>query len=355
MVALRCDLLYNHAVDDSASEKDRMDKENLQQAEEELAKSTNRAKVLRRTWCIALLATISCGLWGSAIPCIKLGYAWLAIPSSSVPSELLFAGLRFFLAGVLTILFASIGSRRIPRVVRTNWHMIVKLALAQTVVQYTFFYIGVSHASGITGTLVNASSTFLSILVAALVFRQERLTARKVLGCAIGFAGVVLVNLDGATGGTLSFTGEGFILISSLSYAFSSALIHSFGRNEDPVALSGYQFMLGGAILIAVSLALGGSLPQVTPEGVAMLIYLAFVSGVAYSLWSLMLACNPPSKVVIFGFINPVFGVILSSVILNEAAAIPWPLVVLALILVCAGIMIVNMQPTGARAAQESH
>lgn len=315
-------------------------------------KPAGGSRALRSTWCIALLATISCGLWGSAIPCIKLGYAWLAIPPSSVPSELLFAGLRFFLAGALTILFAAIGRRRLPRVARADWHMVAKLALAQTVVQYVFFYIGVSHASGITGTLVNASSTFLSILVAALVFRQEDLTARKVLGCAIGFAGVVLVNLDGATGGALSFTGEGFILISSLSYAVSSALIHSFGRSEDPVALSGYQFMLGGAVLTAASLALGGSLPRVTPAGVAMLIYLALVSGVAYSLWSLMLACNPPSRVVIFGFINPVFGVILSSVILNEAAAIPWPLVAVALVLVCAGIVVVNMPPTGARAAR---
>lgn len=110
--------------------------------------------------------------------------------------------------------------------------------------QYAFFYIGVSNASGVRGSIVNAMNTFLCVLMAALVFRQERLTARKVLGCAIGFAGVVIVNLTGGdSGGAVTLTGEGFILIAAVSYAVSSALIHTYSQREDPVALSGYQFI----------------------------------------------------------------------------------------------------------------
>ena len=69
---------------------------------------------------------------------------------------------------------ASIAERRLPRVSRAGWPLVVKLALAQTIVQYAFFYVGVSHASGVRGSIVNATSTFLCVLVAALVFRQER-------------------------------------------------------------------------------------------------------------------------------------------------------------------------------------
>ena len=97
---------------------------------------------------------------------------------------------------------------------------------------------------GVRGSIVNAMNTFLCVLMAALVFRQERLTARKVLGCAIGFAGVVIVNLTGGdSGGAVTLTGEGFILIAAVSYAVSSALIHTYSQREDPVALSGYQFI----------------------------------------------------------------------------------------------------------------
>lgn len=199
---------------------------------------------LTRTWCVAALALICCALWGSAIPCIKIGYELLGIQNGDVPSELLFAGVRFMLAGAIALAAAVITRRRLPRVSRTGWPLVIRLSLAQTIVQYAFFYIGVSNASGARGSIVNAMNTFLCVLMAALVFRQERLTARKVLGCAIGFAGVVIVNLTGGdSGGAVTLTGEGFILIAAVSYAVSSALIHTYSQREDPVALSGYQFI----------------------------------------------------------------------------------------------------------------
>lgn len=195
---------------------------------------------LTRTWCVAALALICCALWGSAIPCIKIGYELLGIQNGDVPSEFLFAGVRFMLAGAIALAAAVITRRRLPRVSRTGWPLVIRLSLAQTIVQYAFFYIGVSSASGVRGSIVNAMNTFLCVLMAALVFRQERLTARKVLGCAIGFAGVVIVNLTGGdSGGAVTLTGEGFILIA----AVSSALIHTYSQREDPVALSGYQFI----------------------------------------------------------------------------------------------------------------
>ena len=152
---------------------------------------------LTRTWCVAALALICCALWGSAIPCIKIGYELLGIQNGDVPSEFLFAGVRFMLAGAIALAAAVITRRRLPRVSRTGWPLVIRLSLAQTIVQYAFFYIGVSNASGVRGSIVNAMNTFPCVLMAALVFRQERPTARKVLGCAIGFAGVVIVNLTG--------------------------------------------------------------------------------------------------------------------------------------------------------------
>ena len=312
--------------------------------------ATTERPLLTRTWCVALLAMVSCGLWGSAIPCIKIGYELLGIASADVPSELLFAGLRFMLAGIIAIAAASVAERRFICVKPSSAGMVVRLSLAQTIVQYAFFYIGVSHASGVKGTIVNASSTFLTILLATLIFRQERLTGRKLVGCLVGFAGVILVNLTGDLGGAMSVTGEGFILIASLSYAVSSSLIRVYSQHENPVALSGYQFLLGGTVLAAAGFALGGRFAQVTPAGLGMLFYLACVSGIAYSLWSILLKHNPTSRVAIFGFMNPIFGVVLSSVLLGEAGALPWLQTLVALALITAGIIIVNRTPVGERA-----
>lgn len=104
--------------------------------------ATTTRPLLTRTWCVCLLAMVSCGLWGSAIPCIKIGYQLLGIESVDVPSEFLFAGLRFMLAGAIAIAAASIAERRLVRVKRSSLGMVARLSLAQTIVQYAFFYIG---------------------------------------------------------------------------------------------------------------------------------------------------------------------------------------------------------------------
>ena len=126
------------------------------------------------------------------------------------------------------------------------------LSLAQTIIQYFFFYIGLANTTGVKSSIINASSTFFAILMSSLLFRYEKLTRVKLLGCAAGFAGVILINL---AGGSFDFhmklTGEGFILIAALSYALSSVLVKKFSARENPVMLSGWQFILGGLILAA--------------------------------------------------------------------------------------------------------
>lgn len=92
---------------------------------------------------------------------------------------------------------------------------------------------------------------------------------------------------------------------------------------------------------------MGGRLEVITPAGIAMLLYLAVISAVAYSLWGILLKYNPVSRVTVFGFMNPVFGVILSAIFLKESDNVGI-ICVVALALVCAGIYIVNKkQNTG--------
>lgn len=305
-------------------------------------RASGRSDFFTTTPGVLLGALTACLLWGSAFPAIKVGYRLFGIAAGDVPSQLVFAGARFFLAGVLVIAVMSLALKRplLPR--KSSIRPIVILSLFQTTLQYLFFYPGLSRAAGVSSSIMQASSTFLAILLGALVFRQERLTARKIAGCLVGFAGVVLVSLGGAGGISFTPTGEGFILLSALAGAISTCLIRVFSAHEDPVMLSGWQFMLGGATLLVAGLATGGALQPKEPAALALLVYMAFISACAYSIWSMLLKKNPISRVAIFGFCNPVFGVVLSAIILNEATLIePW-CYALALVLVSAGIIIVN-------------
>ena len=105
--------------------------------------------------------------------------------------------------------------------------------------------------------------------------------------------------------------------------------------------LSGYQFTLGGMIMIIIGLAMGGRIHTVSIPALILLIYMGLISAVAYTLWGILLKYNPVSKVSIFGFTNPVFGVILSAIILREGNTFGGKDLI-ALVLVSIGILVVN-------------
>ena len=303
----------------------------------------NKSNRLTNPLIVCLLAVFACILWGSAFPTIKLGYEFFQISADQVGSVLLFAGMRFTLAGILTVLFGSIFAKKLLIPKKENWFTAFKLCLLQTVAQYIFFYIGLANTSGVKSSIINASNTFMAILIPSLFFKMERLTRNKILGCLIGFAGVVLINLNGASiDMTMKLTGEGFIFFSAISYALASVLIKNYSKDENPVVLSGYQFLFGGIVLMLIGFLGNGRITTVTPSGILVLLHLSLVSAVAYTIWAVLLKHNPVSKVSIYGFMTPVCGVLLSAVLLSETSQAFGITGFISLILVCGGIYLVN-------------
>lgn len=298
---------------------------------------------MQKTAVVWLGALLCCALWGSAFPVVKIGYQLFEIVAEDTASQILFAGCRFTLAGILAIMIGSILSRQVLHPTKEGLGRVVWLSLLQTVLQYLFFYVGLAHTSGVKASIIEAVNVFVAILVASLLFHQEKLTFMKMAGCAVGFAGVILINLNGMNF-EMSLQGEGFIFLSTVAYAFSSVFMKRFSVKDNPVMLSGYQFVTGGIIMIIVGAAMGGHIYVTSGKAILLLLYLAMLSAVAYSVWGVLLKYNPVSKVAVFGFMNPVFGVILSALLLHESDQAGGLVSILSLILVCIGIYAVNRQ-----------
>ncbi len=299
--------------------------------------------ILKNKIVVCGLAILCCLLWGSAFPSIKIGYRLFEIGAGDSMSQILFAGIRFFLAGILAIIFGSLLQKKVLYPKKQSWGMVCKLSIFQTILQYFFFYMGLAHASGVKSSIINGMSTFFAILMASLVRKQEKLTTNKMVGCVLGAIGVILVSLAGGDiGSGFALSGEGFILVASVSYAISSVLIKEYSLNENPVTLSGYQFIIGGLVMIIVGLLAGGRLHMISTAGIPLIIYMALISSVAYSIWGVLLKYNPVSSVTIYGFTNPIFGALLSAVFLSEWQTITVKYLI-ALALVSLGIFIVNM------------
>lgn len=305
--------------------------------------SSNARSLFARTPVLFLCALLSCALWGSAIPVIKRSYQLFSIDTSNPGSLLLFAGVRFALAGLMVLAVGSIaeGKPLLPR--KNDWGRILLISAFQTVIQYLLYYIALTRTTGVTASILVGTNTFFSILLSTLIFRMERLTTPKALGCLVGFAGVVLAQLGDGAQFTFSLGGEGLMLLSAFSGAVAAVLIGRYSDRTSPVTLSGWQFFLGGIVLTLAGAALGGQWGAVSPASIATLLYLAFVSAMAYTLWGCLLKHNPVSRVTVFGFLTPVFGVLISAALLGESALSVRA--VLGLALVCLGIFTVNRAP----------
>ncbi|NQE63932.1 Permease of the drug/metabolite transporter (DMT) superfamily [Caulobacter sp. RHG1] len=286
------------------------------------------------------MAVLCCFLWGSAFPAIKGGYALLHVAKSDTAAQMLFAGWRFLAAGLILLVLAAVGRKAlIPP--RDQIAKVVGLGVFQTTLQYVFFYVGLAHATGVKSSIMNATGAFFGVILAHFLYANDRLNRRKVLGCLLGFAGVVVVNLGGK-GLDFDFTllGEGFVVIAAFVLAAASIWGKTISQKMDPMVMTGWQLGIGGLGLLAIGYVGGGALHGFDIRSLGLLAYMAALSAAAFALWSLLLKHNPVGLLAVFNFLIPVFGVLLSALFLHEPV-LAWKNAA-ALVLVCGGIWLVT-------------
>ncbi|MBR1572105.1 MAG: DMT family transporter [Lachnospiraceae bacterium] len=319
----------------------------------------NRELLWKSTVVVLLCATLCCFLWGSAFPGIKYGYGLFDIASDNTGLQIMFAGLRFSLAGMLVIVIGSIMNRRVLLPKRESVLKIFHLSLLQTTGQYFFFYVGLAKTTGVKSSIIQATNVFIALFVAVIIYKQEKLGKNKIIGSIIGFIGVVIIEVWGQNvtydNGSVVGVGEICVILSTVAYAFSSVYIKKYSKDEMPMILSGYQFVVGGITLFVLGLMWSGFAPGETDiaynlklltvgmtrmANIIIVVYLAAVSAIAYTLWGTLLKYNSVSKISVFGFLTPVFGVILSAATLGEAQTMNMAATAVALILVSIGTLL---------------
>lgn len=310
----------------------------------ETAGPRDSARFFSQPKVLIILATVCCLLWGSSYPAIKIGYALLGIAQNDIPSKLVFAGYRFVLAGLFLLILAALAKKPIFNLHRRNAGQLMLLGFTQTAIQYVFFYIGLAYTTGVRSSILNATTTFFSVLLAHFIYKNDKISPRKAAGCLLGFAGVAVVNVgDGMLDFAFTLRGEGFIVIAAFVLSAASIYGKRISQGMDVMVMTGYQLGFGGVVLLVAGYATGGTLREFTPGSAALLGYLAILSAVAFTLWSLLLKYNQVGRVSVFSFLVPVFGTGLSAMCLNENIMELKNLV--ALVLVCGGIWLVTRSP----------
>ena len=285
-------------------------------------------------------------LWGTAFPFIKRGYAAFAIADGDVGAMLLFAGLRFTLAGAMVLAFLCVREKRFVPVGKADAGAAALLGAVQTFGQYLFTYAGIGLTTGANTSIITACASFLTVLGAALLLKSDRLSVWKILGCALGFGGVLVMN--GGGGLALdTLLGDSLIFMSTVFAAAGNLIAKKLTPGRSPVKLTAYQLLCGGLALTVAGMLCGGRLNLTSTDGLLILLWLAFVSAAAFTVWTALLKFHPASNISVFNLLVPVFGTFLSGMLLGENVFRAE--IFLSLALIAAGIVAVNVSKEGKR------
>ena len=263
-----------------------------------------------------LLGVIVCIFWGSNYPFIKMSYSAFAIDSSSIPAIMLMAGMRFLVCGIAFITILGTKEKKLKLPDKTNILPILAIGMITIVIHYTLTYAGISMCESSKSSILKQIG-YLFISCFAFVFvKSDKFTFGKLIGGILGFLGIIAVNMNGLN---LSFgVGELFILLASLFSATGTIVSKYVFKYHEPVFCTAYSQFIGGVILIVAGLVMGGRFGRVGIDSVAILLYICFSSVVAYSIWNTLIKYNDISKMSIIKYLEPLFGVIFSGIILGE-------------------------------------
>lgn len=299
-------------------------------------------KFYRHPAAIFILATLSCLLWGSAFPSLKVSYAALDIGSAGYAVKLQFAGYRFFLAAVYLLVFV-VATKRSLKIDASVIKSLIVLGLVQTSLQYLFFYNGLANTTGVKGSIMTSLGTFFSIVLPHFYYANDKMTKQKWAGLSLGFLGVIYINISkGPITGGFSFLGEGLLIMAALTGAVSSIMAKELSTRMDTVVMTCYQMFIGATAMIVFSwLNLGGNVIHMTPSLLPVFLHLALISSAGFGIWFTLLSKNTISRVSIYKFQIPIWGSMLSALIIpGETLSSE---TILSLVLVSSGIFLVNM------------
>lgn len=288
-----------------------------------------------------IIATLLCMfLWGSLFPCIKIGYQNFAVDTSSVPSILLFAGVRFIICGIIIIIIASVKDKKIVAVEKGSIVPILLIGLFSIVLHYSLQYIGLSSTGGGKCAMLKQVGSIIVACFGFLFDKNDKFSIKKLLGGVLGFASVVILNLD-SNGFSISIP-EVLVLLSSFCMVASSAVSKKVYKKYDPVAITGYTQLTGGIILFAFGIVSGGKIAYLGIKSIAILAYICFASVISYILWNVLIKYCDLSMLFCIRFTEPVFAALISFFIVKEDI-FKWTFAA-ALVLVSAGMIISNLK-----------
>lgn len=286
----------------------------------------------------SFLAIIACLLWSSAFVGIKIGLPYT--------SPLHFAGIRFFISGLMILPFTG-GFRSHIGFLKGNMKIVLIISLLNTFLHYALFYTGLSMVPAALGAIIVGSGPLFVALVAHLMMPGDKLTLKKLIIFIFGFSGIVFVSFgrnDFSGMEKTGITGILLLLIVNLLSGFGNVFVARDAGKVPPLVLSSTTMIIGGGALYLFSIPLEGFHPEIKalPYYIS-LAWLSFLSASAISIWFVLLK-RPGIKVSdlnFWKFLIPVTGAILAWILLPDEK--PSLVALIGMVIIAFSLILLNI------------
>jgi len=253
--------------------------------------------------------------WGST-------YLGIRIAIEYIGPELM-TGIRFPIAGIIMLAACVLFGRRVSITAREFVQQGIVGILLLSVTNVTLTWSEQYIRTGLASLLV-ASIPIWFLVVDTWVLRGERLSARGLVGIALGAVGTVVLLwpklVSPTAGGRMELFASVCLMASSLVWAVGSVLSRRWQGSMDAFTATGWQMSIGGVLNLGIAFVLGEpAKAQWTVRGMAAIAYLVvFGSLVGYTAYIWLLKYVPTSKVGTYAYVNPVIAVFLGWYFLGE-------------------------------------
>lgn len=292
----------------------------------------------------SILAFICALGWSLAYPLIKVGYEQFEIGSSDLGGKILFAGVRFFLAGLFVLIFCRFKNIKMNMQERSDIFWLVLLAVVNTTFHYMFAYIGLGYNASARSTILDSMGGFFLIILSIVIFSDDKLSIYKLAGCVLGVVGIISINIEPGVNffSNITLRGDGMILMNAVCAAFGGIITRIVSKKMNVMKATGLSMLIGGALLLGIGFLIGrDSTWKWSIKGIGVLFVLIMISAVCFAVYNELLAYHPISKIAIYNALIPVLGVIFAALLLHEELKLQY---FLAIVMVACGIYFVNMK-----------
>lgn len=283
-------------------------------------------------------------IWGSSFLLIRIGVEEMSA------TQVVF--IRCLIAAIGLNIVLWMRGRKLPR----DWatvRSLIFIGIGNAAIPYTFISLGEQAISSGMAAVLQATAALFTLVIAHFAFADERMTAKKIIGLALGFCGVIVLSSKSIEGGELdihTLLGQLAIVCASLFYA--SFVVYSrivLKGQIEPIVVAAGTFIpaaICAGIFVILEPLLGGRawvpLESIDTDNVLAVLGLGFFNTfIAYLFFYYIIQQLGAFRATMVTYIVPVIGLVLGWLILDETVD---SILIVGAAMIFAGIAVVNLR-----------